>query len=232
MKAVILAAGEGKRLRPFTDSVPKPMIKIGGKPILEYTLDILPREVDEVGLVVGYRRETITKHFGETFGGRKLAYIVQPEPRGTGEALLRARNFLNGEPFLLLYADDLYHPEDLTACVSDTPTVLVKEHPHPERFGVCMVDDNDRLLGILEKRPDPPTNLVNVGVYFLNKHIFEMPMIRLASGEYNLAEQIGVMSERHNVYVRRARFWHPIGYPEDLDGAERFLRLTPEKRLN
>jgi NDP-sugar pyrophosphorylase family protein len=229
---VILAAGEGKRLRPLTDHVPKSLVRVGGKPILEYTLGILPPQIDEVILVVGYRREAIREYFGNSFGRLKLTYVEQPEPKGTGEALLRTRSFLADDPFMLLYGDDLYHPEDLAACMGEHPKVLVKESKNPERFGVCLIDDRDRLLGILEKRPDPPTNLVNIGVYLLTKDIFEIAPIKLSNGEYNLAEQIGVMAQRHPVFIQRARFWHPIGYPEDLELAEKFSALPPGLRLN
>ncbi len=232
MQAVILAAGEGKRLRPLTDSLPKPMVRVGGTPILEYTLGILPQEVDEVVVVVGYLGDKVEKYFGNSFGGRRIVYAHQKEPKGPGDALVAARPFLKENHFLLLYGDDLYHPADIEVCMGDVPTVLVKEALHPERFGVCLVDGNDRLLGILEKRKNPPTNLVNIGAYFLNQEIFDVPTPVLPNGELNLAEQIGNWAKRRLVRVVRARFWHPIGYPEDVEAAERFLRLPEEERIN
>lgn len=233
MKAVILAAGEGKRLRPLTDHIPKPMVRVGDTPILEYTLSILPEEIDEVILVVGYRQNVIREYFGDSFGDRKLVYVEQPELKGTGDALLRAKPFLNNESFLLIHADDLYHPEDLAACIGGTARVLVKESEHPERFGVCVVDDDGRILDILEKRENPPSNLVNIGAYFLTNTIFSIPLIPSPTGkEYYLAEQIGAMAQKEPVYVIRARFWHPIGYPEDILQAEEFLRIPLEERAN
>ena len=232
MQAIILAAGEGKRLRPLTDNVPKPLVPIGGKPILEYTLNILPPEVDEVIMVIGYRGNAIKDHFGGSFGRLKLTYVEQPAPLGPGDALRRTQPLLRKEPFLVLYADDLYHPQDLVDCIRGSSSVLVKESPNPERFGVCLVDEGDRLLGILEKRPNPPTNLVNIGVYFLNHKIFDVPPILLPNGEHNLAEQIGVLAEKEPIYVKRARFWYPIGYPEDVERAEQWLLVDPEARLN
>jgi bifunctional UDP-N-acetylglucosamine pyrophosphorylase/glucosamine-1-phosphate N-acetyltransferase len=232
MKAVILVAGEGKRLRPLTDHIPKAMVRVGGKPIIEYTLGILPPQISEVILVVGYRRKVICQHLGSSFGRLKLTYVKQLEPKGTGDALLRARPFLDDQPFMVLYGDDLYHPEDLAACIGEKPKVLVKASKNPERFGVCLIDDHDKLVEILEKRPNPPTNLVNIGVYLLTKDIFEVPLAQIPNGEYNLAEQIGVMAKKRNVFVERSRFWHPIGYPRDLEPAEKFLALPLELRLN
>ncbi len=232
MQAVILAAGEGKRLRPLTENIPKPLVPVGGRPILEYTLSILPPEIDEVIMVIGYRGDAIVDHFGKSFGKLKLTYVEQPAPLGTGDALRRAAPFLRPGPFLILHADDLYHPQDLINCIRSGPSILVKENPTPERFGVCLIDKNDRLLGILEKRPSPPTNLVNVGVYFLNHTIFDVPPILLPNGEHNLAEQIGVLAEREPIYITRARFWHPIGYPEDVEKAGQWLLMGDEDRLN
>ena len=232
MQAVILAAGRGERLRPLTDKVPKPMLKLAGKPILEYTLSILPREIDEVILVIGYRGEQIKNYFGDSVGSKKIFYTEQPELKGTGDALLQAKPFLKDNYFLLLYADDLYHPEDLKNCLQDTPTVLVKETDHPERFGVCLVGEGNRLIDILEKQPNPPSCLVNIGVYFLNQEIFTVPPIYLPNGEINLAGQIGVWAKKRMVKIIKAKFWQPIGYPEDLERAEYFLRLPLSKRVN
>jgi UDP-N-acetylglucosamine diphosphorylase / glucose-1-phosphate thymidylyltransferase / UDP-N-acetylgalactosamine diphosphorylase / glucosamine-1-phosphate N-acetyltransferase / galactosamine-1-phosphate N-acetyltransferase len=233
MKAVILAAGEGKRLRPLTNKIPKPMVKVGGKPILEYTLTILPKEITEVVLVVGYRKEAIQDYFGDSFGGRKIIYVEQPEMKGTGDALLHAQPFLDHEPFLLLYADDLYHPEDIAACVKGDARILVKEHQRPERFGVCRIEEDGRVVEILEKRENPPSNLVNIGVYYLTSRIFEFPpTFSEVHGEYFFTEQLSAMAQEYPIYVERARFWHPIGYPEDLPGAEHFIKLPVEERVN
>ncbi len=202
------------------------------KRICEHTVSILPPNCDEAILVIGYRGGAIKDRFGRSFGRIKLTYVEQAEPLGTGDALRRAQPFLKQEPFLVLYADDLYHPQDLIDCAGGGCSVLVKESRTPERFGVCLVDGSDRLLGILEKRPNPPTNLVNVGVYFLNHKIFDVPPIFLSNGEHNLAEQIGVLAETETIYVTRARFWCPIGYPEDVPKADEWLLVDPEARVN
>jgi bifunctional UDP-N-acetylglucosamine pyrophosphorylase/glucosamine-1-phosphate N-acetyltransferase len=188
--------------------------------------------VDEVILIVGYKQEAIREYFGSSFGRLKLIYVEQPEAKGTGEALERARPFLNDEPFFVIYGDDLYHPEDLAACVHGGLSILVKESANPERFGVCLLDTDGRLLGILEKRPHPPSNMVNIGVYVLDQHIFDIDPIFLPNGEHNLAEQIGVMAELHHVKAIHARFWHPIAYPEDVDNGHKFLQIPSEERAN
>jgi NDP-sugar pyrophosphorylase family protein len=233
MQTVILAAGLGKRLRPLTNNLPKPMVLLGGKPILEYTLSILPEEVDEVIIVVGYLSEKIKKYFGSSFGRLKIIYAEQPEPKGTADGLLKAKPFLHGGYFLLIHADDLFHRDDLKKCVlSDEPAILVKEIAHPERFGVCLVDKNNQLLDILEKVENPPTNLANIGVYLLNQKIFNVPPGKTPNGELNLAMQIGKWAKQTTIKVIKAKFWHPIGYPEDLKPAEHFIALPERLRIN
>lgn len=208
------------------------MVMVHGEPILKYTLSILPREIKEVILVVGYRGDVIKDYFGEYFGDIKLIYVRQSEPKGTGHALLCAKQFLDGDYFLLLHADDLYHPDDLANCLQNTPMIITKESPCPERFGVCIVGEQNRLIDIIEKPEHPTTNLVNVGAYLLNMEIFDVPQVYLPNGESNLAAQIGLLAKQRSVQVIKARFWHPIGYPEDVEKAEYFIHLPVSDRLN
>lgn len=224
MQAVILAAGEGKRLRPLTQDRPKPMVAIGDMPILEYTFHILPKVIDEVILVIGYKGEKIREHFGDSFKGRKILYVEQPEAKGSGEALERARPYITGEHFLLMYADDLYHPVDLEACVKGTEQVmLVKEAEHPERMGVCQIDEQDYVTDFVEKPENPPTNLASIGVFILHEDIFKVEPAYLPNGEHSLAAQIPALIRMRPLRIIRAQFWHPIGYPEDLEGARKVM---------
>lgn len=231
MQVVILAAGEGKRLRPLTEDRPKPMVPIGDMPILEYTISILPKVIDEVILVIGYKGEKIREHFGDTWKGRKIIYVEQPEPKGTGEALERIRHLLRGEHFMLMFADDLYHPKDLEQCVAHSGmTILVKEAEHPERMGVCMLDDDGNLKEIIEKPEAPPTNLVNIGVYVLHQEIFNTPKYFDSKGEHVLPPQIGYLARIRPIKIIRAQFWHPIGYPEDVEKAKELLQVLMDEK--
>jgi bifunctional UDP-N-acetylglucosamine pyrophosphorylase/glucosamine-1-phosphate N-acetyltransferase len=232
MQAVILAAGRGKRLKPLTDEIPKPMVPVAGRPILEYTLSILPKEIDEVILVIGYKGEKIKNYFGPSFNQLKLLYVEQSEPLGTAHALCCAKPFLKNDYFLLLYADDLYHPDDLENCLINNPSVLVKETDQPEKFGICLIDEKNILCHILEKQPIGLGNLANIGVYLLNQEIFEIMPPVTRNGEFNLASQIGFWAKYRSIKVIKAKFWHPIAYPEDLKLAEHYLHLPVEKRIN
>ena len=233
MQAVILAAGEGKRLRPLTNDLPKPMVKVNGKPILEYTLSILPKVIDEIILVVGYQKEKIIEYFGNSFKGTPIKYVVQAVPMGTAHALDTARPNIKDGYFLFMHGDDLYHQNDLETLVEmKAPVVLAKETNHPEKFGVCLVDHNGYLTDILEKRLDPPSNLVNIGVYLLDEEIFDIPRVQLPSGEFNLAEQVGNWALKRRIHVVRAKFWYPIGYPEDVEVADSLVILPAQEKVN
>lgn len=230
MQAIILAAGEGKRLRPLTNDRPKPMIPIGDMPILEYTLSILPKVIDEVIIVIGYKGEKIREHFGSSWGGRKILYVEQPEPKGTGNALECARPLLKGKHFMVVNGDDLYHPKDLEVCVKGSEmTLLVKEAEHPERMGVCLVA-GEYLQGIIEKPKIPPTNLGNIGVYVLHQAIFTTPKVFDSKGEHVLAPQIGELACVMPIKIIKAQFWHPIGYPEDIEKAKELLPTLLSER--
>lgn len=232
MQAVILAAGEGKRLRPLTETTPKPMVRINGRPILEYTLSALPESVNEAIIIVGYKGEQVVNHFGNTFGKLKLTFVTQKELKGTGDALKSTKDLLRDEHFLVLVGDDLYRPDDIKKCTEYPLSILAKETEHPERYGVCVADENDNLKEVVEKPACPVSNLVGIGVYVLNKKVFDMPEALLPNGEANLVAQINSLAQIEPMRIVKARFWHPIGYPEDLKKAEYFAKITPEKWEN
>jgi len=233
MQAVILAAGEGTRLRPLTEHRPKPMVPIAGKPILEYTLGILPKAIDEIIIVTGYKGEKIREYFGDSFDGKAIIYVEQPERKGTADAIEKALPHLKGEYFMVVSGDDLYHPDDLEQCVIGTQqTILVKETEHPERFGICLVGKDDLLEGLVEKPKNPPSNLANVGVYVLHQDIFKTPKVIDEKGEHVLAPKIGELAKIRPTKVIRAQFWHPVGYPEDIETGAKYLQASKEERKN
>ncbi|MBU2101537.1 nucleotidyltransferase family protein [Patescibacteria group bacterium] len=228
MQAVILAAGAGTRLRPFTDNLPKPMVSVSGKPILERTLDILPDEIDEVILVVGYKKEKIIEHFGDEHRRIKIKYAEQKEQKGTYDALLSAEPFLKKGFFLLLQGDELYHPYDLKRCIdSEEPAALVIETEHPERFGICIPDENDYVVEIIEKPTDAPGNLASIGAFLLHTDLFKTPKFVSESilGEYVLAEHIGKWVRETKMKLIKATFWYTISSHEDVYIADKFLGM-------
>ncbi len=231
MKCIILAAGEGVRLRPLTNDTPKPMVLVAGKPILEHIITALPEKVTDLVIVVGYLQDKITNYFGKSFERFNIDYVVQDGKHGTYHALSLCRHLLNkGEKFLLLYADDIHGWVGLEKCVaSEHRSLLVSEAENPRKFGVLEVDAENYITGIEEKPENPKTNLVSAGVLILDDNIFNYPARRHSNGEHYLTDSISQMiADGHKFKAIRSSFWHPIGYPHDIPPAESFLnKMTP-----
>lgn len=225
MKAVILAAGEGARLRPLTENTPKPLVKLNGKPLLDYTLDALPPSVSEIIMVVGYLGQQIIDYVGTTTRGRSVSYVWQTEKNGTFPALGLCRESLGKERFLFLHADDLLDASALEHMVQlPGLSIMVFPHSEPQRFGVVELNLDRTVKMIIEKPAQPLSNLVNAGPAVLDGRIFdEHPRVH-GNGEQYLAEALGSLAQRVPVQAVVAREWTPIGYPADIGAVEHRLR--------
>lgn len=223
MKAVILAAGEGKRMQPLTLTRPKPLVEVLGKPILAHILEALPKEIDEVVLVVGYKREMIEGYFREKYAGRKLSYVVQERVEGTLKALSLARPHLSGR-FLLMNADDIHGTEALEEALRYPLSLIVAPHKEPKLFGVVKVGEDGNLEEIIEKPEVPPTNLVSTGAMVLDERIFGYDVSASPSGEYYLPDALQELAKDAPVAVVVQDLWLPLGRPEDIAPAEERLR--------
>lgn len=218
MQGVFLVAGHGKRLRPYTEVVPKHLLEIDKKPILEYGFLHLPDEINQVILVVGWLAEKIRDYFGKNFLGREIIYVEQKERLGTGHALTLCRDILE-DKFLVMMGDNLYHRKDIEKCLSHDLCLLVREVENPEDFAVTEINEDGTLKEVVEKPHNSKSNLINTGLYILNKKIFDYPLVKIKSGEYGLPQTIAQMARDHKVYVEKASFWLPVDTKEDLEKA-------------
>lgn len=177
MKAVILCGGLGTRLRPLTYEIPKNLIPVQGKPVLEHLLDLFKREgIHDVFLSVGYKKEKIMEHFGD---GRKvgmnISYLEENSPLGTAGPLKMLP--LQTEPFVVSNGDEL-KDVDLKAMLTlhqktnALVTIALTQVDRPEEYGVARLDGN-RILEFIEKPVSPPTNLVNAGLYILEPEVLQ-----------------------------------------------------------
>lgn len=216
MKCVILAAGEGVRMRPLTIDNPKPLLTIAGKPLIEHVVEVLPPEIDGLVLVVGYLGEKIRGYCGDKFLGRPVTYVWQENRLGTGHGLKLCESHLGGERFLTLNADDLHGKNGIRECLKHDRALLVAEHNDPRRFGVVTVNSDWTVREIVEKPENPVSNLVSAGPMVLDRNIFKYEPDLHPNGEYYLASMFGKMLKDHRVVAVKTDYWFPIATPQDL----------------
>ncbi len=213
MQAVILAAGKGLRLRPHTDTKPKPLVDIAGQPLLHYALNALPDSITEVIIVVGYLGEQIKSALGGEWQGRPIRYVKQLELKGTGDALFCAKELLENK-FLVINGDDLYSKADLTELTQHNYSILAWPAEKPYPFGLGETSDG-HLTDF-----DPTSALTNCGAYFLNQDFFtdEMAAVETHAGtEYSLPHTLVALAKKHPVVIVKAREWFQVGTPEQLE---------------
>lgn len=223
MKAVILAAGEGVRMRPLTLVIPKPLLEVGSKPLIEHIVDNLPEEINELIVVIGYKGEQIQEFLCEKFGGLKVKYVWQKEKLGTGHALKLCQPMLGREKFLMLYADDVHGEEGLSRLVARDLALAVAKVDDPRRFGVVLVDERGRIIDIEEKPENPKSKIVSAGAMMLDERIFDYQPYRHPNGEYYLTTMLEQMIKEHEVFAEPVSLWISIASPEDLKKAEEIL---------
>lgn len=226
MQAVILAAGKGTRMRELCHDCPKPMVRILGKPLLQWRLETLPTEIDEVILVVGYLQEQIREYFGEEWKGRKIIYVTQDVLNGSGGAVKLVESAVSG-PLLVTMGDDLYHPLDLQEFLQ-TPVDegaiggLYVENAQP--FGLLGTDTEGKLASVIERPHEQETGDVCVGAYVLPRQFFSYPLVQITDTEFGLPQTVVAMAKEVSVAVKRVRAWQPVGSPEDIPKAEAFIQ--------
>jgi NDP-sugar pyrophosphorylase family protein len=203
-KAVILAAGRGTRMRELTNDVPKPMVEVHGKPILQYILDGLASAgVEQAQIVVGYRKESIQDYFGDGHKiGLQIEYVEQVTQDGTGRVVALAKPYCGGQPFLLLYGDILVEPEvykKLRDLGDAEMLIAVKYLQDVSKGGAVYLDENFHLIDLREKQDaaGAKTHWYNAGLYAFKPSIFPFidKLERSPRGEYELTDAIRAMAK-------------------------------------
>ncbi|MDD1661118.1 MAG: NTP transferase domain-containing protein [Methanomicrobiales archaeon] len=161
MQAVILAAGEGTRLRPLTHSKPKAMIPVANRPVIAHVIDaLLANGIRDIVVVVGYRREYVQRYLNDL--DVPVTVVVQEKQLGTAHALRCAAPEIQGD-FLVLPGDNYIDAASIAKIKGECPAMLVKEHPSPSNFGVVAIRDG-LVSGIVEKPEEAPTQTVSTGI--------------------------------------------------------------------
>jgi len=231
--AVLLAAGKGTRMGALTADIPKPMIVVGGKPILEHVLDRLRAAgITRVLLVVGYYQQQIREHFAHY--PMVIEYREQVQINGTARAALLAREFCDDQPFVLTFGDILCTPEDYQGLIQrlDEEAVCVMgvkyaDDPHQ---GAAVYEENGRVARVVEKPAfgTSTTNWNSAGLYAFRPEIFEeLERVPLSPrGEYELTSAIVQLIEKGRTVrmYRIAGDWLDVGRPSDLQRAEEIVK--------
>lgn len=222
MKAVILAGGEGTRLRPLTLSLPKPVVPVVDRPFLRHQLDLLARVgVREVVFSVAYRPERIRSVFGNgAAAGFSIRYAVEDTPLGTGGAVRNAKDLLDERT--IVFNGDVLTDVDLPAVVAAheasraAATLVLTPVPNPSAYGLVETDAEGRVRRFLEK-PDPSqitTDTINAGIYILETGILELiPPAQNHSIERGFFPTLLARGDLVRAHVHRG-YWIDIGTPE------------------
>jgi glucose-1-phosphate thymidylyltransferase len=222
MKAVILAAGEGTRLRPFTNSEPKPMIPIANRPILEYAIEALSKNgISDITIVVGYKKERIMTHFGDGSDWKvKITYIDQKKrvaQAGTAYALSMAKSEITGD-FLLLSGDNIISPTLIGELLASKGKyrLVVTESENPSKYGVVELS-GDTVKNIIEKPETHVSNLISTGIYKFDDDIFGYIDRAMKSGHYGLTRVVQTLLPTNRVTaVKTSKVWNDVVYPWDI----------------
>ena len=214
MDAIIMAAGLGTRLRPHTLTIPKPLLPVQGRPILDWALGSLPRSVDRVLVVVHYLADQIEAYLREQKHFREWEAVVQEQPRGTGDAFRCCRERVRSAKFLVLNGDDLYGAADLQQLASQPAGLLVRPVDEPRRFGIAFLKGDGTLEKLVEKPDLEGCRLANTGAYLFPRSVFQTELKLSSRGEYEITDYVTALAAREPVSVVEAKFWLPIGTTE------------------
>lgn len=224
MQAVILAAGKSTRTYPLTLTKPKPLLKIANKTLLEHNLDNLKDFVDEVIIVVGYKKNMIKKFIENKYENVRIKYVEQKQQLGTAHALSMAEPYIE-DKFLLLMGDDIYQKGDIKNCIKHKYSVLTANVRNPRNFGV-IIAKSSILVDFIEKPKKFISNLISAAFYSLDKKIFNYieKIKKSKRNEFELPDAIKLLSKEEKVSLVRSKRWLPVVNALDLLKADKILR--------
>ena len=240
MKAIVLCAGLGTRLRPLTFSTAKHLIPVANTPVLYFGLEnLVAIGAREIGIIVSKESRGVIQNAvddGQRWGAQ-VSYIEQPQPRGLAHAAQCAEAFIDGQPFAMWLGDNLL-PEGLTAAAEHfrgsgaNALVMLKAVEDPSHFGIAEVE-GDSIVRLVEKPREPRSNLAIVGGYFFDREVLEsirriQPSWR---NEYEITDAIQNLIDRglHVVPHIVTGWWKDTGKPADILEANRAMlqSITP-----
>lgn len=228
LKAIILSAGEGSRMRPLTLTKPKTMLPVAGKPIIQYNIESLrDNGITDILLIVRYKEEIVRNYFGDGSDfGVNISYKTQKDFLGTANAISYGEDFID-DSIIVLNGDIILDDEIIHEIIkkynylSPDTLMLLTEVEDPSAFGVVEIE-NGNIKNIVEKpkREDAPSNLVNAGIYIFNKDIFDKIRETEISerGEYEITDSVSLQIEDNKTVIghKTSKDWIDVGRPWEL----------------
>ena len=224
MKVIVPLAGKGTRLLPLTKRVPKPLIRVAGRPVMDYVMDTLQGlDVEELIVITGHLREVVENHIVEHYPVR-ATFVEQKTLNGTAGAINLARPYVDG-PVLIVFVDTLFDADMSLVRTSDTDGIIwAKEVEDYQRFGVLVTDPQGLMTRIVEKPDTPISRLANIGLYYMRdwRTLFDgiaevMRQPPGIGGEFYLTDAFQYMVERgRKLQVAEVTGWYDCGKVETL----------------
>lgn len=245
MRAVLLAAGKGQRLEPLTITRPKHLIKVAGKPILQFCLDAVKTAgITDIVIITHYMSDKIRDYFGDgSSQGLKINYVEQQELLGTGNAVMAAKQYVD-DAFVLVYGDLLFAQDTVKQVVTlyeqtkPEAVIAAVAVDKPENYGIIEVMEDKKLRRIVEKPQagKAPSNLANAGIYVFSKEIFEKlnQVKKSIRGEWELTDALTMLSEDGKtvrVVELEKTAWFDVGRPWDLLDANNWALKHIEPKI-
>jgi len=238
MKGLIPAAGHGKRLEPITLAIPKELLMLGDKAVIEYVINAMKSTgITEITIVVGWRKHAILDYLGSGERlGVKITYVVQDKRDGLAKAVFAGEHLKEDGPFLVVLGDNFFYPQmflkDIVSFHQEKgadATIGVVEVENPTRHGIIKPGENDKIADIIEKptKQEAPSNLGCIGIYVFNPDIFDA-IKKTKPGvneEYQLTDAIKILIEDgKQVHYKKIKGTHiDVGTLEDLKKANAYI---------
>ena len=244
LKGIILAGGNGTRLRPMTDLISKQLLPIYNKPMIFYPLSLLIKaQIKEILIITKPdEQENFKKLIGD---GKKwnvnIDYIIQPEPKGIAQSFILAKDWLNNSKSVLVLGDNLFFGQGLQVLLSSVfkknngATIFGYQVSDPERYGVVNLDKNNQILSIEEKPRKPKSNWAVTGLYFYDERApyFAEKLKPSARGELEITDLNNLYLKNSNLnieFLRKGFAWLDTGTPDSLLEASNFVRIIETRQ--